>query len=166
MERAYGPGIHELLNAAIALEESPGPQDADPGVEGEDSDGDEGPVSSSPADPEIAAQNLPGSTPSNTTPQSRANRQRRRKREAQILKNGYRPSPIGLKRHVHTAASVETDLEAKNLPATSCGYAATNHAPPKPALPHVIQALVDQGYEVVKNDGKYAAFSPSCSSIS
>lgn len=154
IEKAYGPGIHELVKAAIALEESPNPQDTDPGVQGEDSDTDEDPASSSPTGPKFTTQNLSEDTLPNAALQSRENRQRKRKREAKILKHGYRPSPIALKRYVRMAASVKTDLNIKNLPATSCGYAATGHTPPKPALPAVIQALVDQEYEVVKNDGK------------
>lgn len=57
-------------------------------------------------------------------------------------------------RHIRSAIPVETSLRVQDLPATSCGYAATNHAPPTPALPAAIQELVNQGYEVVKNDGR------------
>ncbi|KJA15021.1 hypothetical protein HYPSUDRAFT_59059 [Hypholoma sublateritium FD-334 SS-4] len=177
VENTFGPGLHELLKAAVAAEDNPGSHNDDPGVEGDENETpSEGnvclntqPICSQDRNKMHAAPTLspsltvedpmrgPGpATKGSEQPfsQSRGNRQRKRKREANIIENGYSPSPKMLKRHVYTATPVETGLNVQDLPATSCGYAATNYPTPTATLPAAIQDLVDKGYEVIKNDGK------------
>ncbi|KJA14627.1 hypothetical protein HYPSUDRAFT_208543 [Hypholoma sublateritium FD-334 SS-4] len=182
VKSTFSPGLHELLKASIAAEDDPNLHNNDPGVEGDEDmapcEGNAGlkmeqdynnahaaptPSSSHTAehpmhgpDPVIALEGGPHAAGGLAQPskQSCGNRQRKRKREADIIENGYHPSPKICKRHIHVATLVETSLNVQDLLATSCGYAATNHTAPAPALPAAIQALVDQGYEVIKNDGK------------
>ncbi|KJA25611.1 hypothetical protein HYPSUDRAFT_53116 [Hypholoma sublateritium FD-334 SS-4] len=86
--------------------------------------------------------------------QSRCNRQRKRKREAQIAEEGYVATPYVFKRHIKPARAVKTDLKVAGLPATSCGYAALNERlGPRSVLPAVAKELTACGYELIPNDG-------------
>lgn len=88
--------------------------------------------------------------------QQRANRQRKRKREAAICSQGYQASPYSLKRHVQPAAPIGADLDYGSLPSTLCGYAARNRLGAKDKLPAEVRALIKGGYEYIPNDGMCA----------
>lgn len=89
-----------------------------------------------------------------TTKQSRSNRQRKRKREARIVEEGYAITSYAIKRHIKPAEAVETGLKVADLPATSCGYAALNEQRgTRLVLPTVAEELRAKGYELIPNDG-------------
>lgn len=87
---------------------------------------------------------------------NRNHARRKRKRDEQILVEGHSATPVVLKKLSSLAEPLYTKLASDRLPTTSCGYTALPLSlEAKDKGEESLEALLNDGFEYVKWDGRY-----------
>ncbi|KAF8075917.1 hypothetical protein FPV67DRAFT_1444720 [Lyophyllum atratum] len=83
---------------------------------------------------------------------------RRNRLDADAPVHGHHPTrPEIIEAHVKAAKSYNTDLHIKELPATSCGYAAQNKSSDEGIYFRSLKGVLDLGYRLIEWDGMYTS---------
>ncbi|KAF8073678.1 hypothetical protein FPV67DRAFT_1410146 [Lyophyllum atratum] len=84
----------------------------------------------------------------------RVHLKRRKRLDVDAPVHGHHPTrPEIIEAHVKAAKSYNTDLHAKELPATSCGYAARNKSSDEGIYFRSLKEVLDLGYRLIEWDG-------------
>ncbi|KAH6884700.1 hypothetical protein BKA70DRAFT_1445725 [Coprinopsis sp. MPI-PUGE-AT-0042] len=86
--------------------------------------------------------------------QSRKSLHRKKKRNERITLEGHQPKLKSAAKHCFDETPLEVEIDLASLPSSSCGYRAYDRAPKSKQTVRSLDALVADGYTVVKWDGQ------------